>query len=138
MKLILADGTIHSEEGVIDADAGQIDRNTGAITLRAKFNNPDKLLRSGNTGKIILEQIHPNVLMVPQESITKVQDKTFVFTLMPDSTVRRKEVNISGKAGQNYILKPNNISEGETIIQSGVNKIKDGMKVEAYQQKQLP
>jgi membrane fusion protein (multidrug efflux system) len=138
VKLILADGTIHSEEGIIDADAGQIDRNTGAITLRAKFNNPDKLLRSGNTGKIILEQIHPNVLMVPQESITKVQDKTFVFTLMPDSTVRRKEVNISGKAGQNYILKPNNISEGETIIQSGVNKIKDGMKVEAYQQKQLP
>ena len=138
VKLILADGTIHSEEGVIDADAGQIDRNTGAITLRAKFNNPDKLLRSGNTGKIILEQIHPNVLMVPQESITKVQDKTFVFTLMPDSTVRRKEVNISGKAGQNYILKADNISEGETIIQSGVNKIKDGMKVEAYQQKQLP
>jgi membrane fusion protein (multidrug efflux system) len=76
--------------------------------------------------------------MVPQESITKVQDKTFVFTLMPDSTVRRKEVNISGKAGQNYILKADNISEGETIIQSGVNKIKDGMKVEAYQQKQLP
>ena len=133
VKLILADGTIHSEEGIIDADAGQIDRNTGAITLRAKFNNPDKLLRSGNTGKIILEQIHPNVLMVPQQSITKIQDKNFVFVLKADSTVRRQEVNISGKAGENYILKEGDLPEGETIIQSGVNKIKDGMKVEGYQ-----
>ncbi|GAB2990544.1 efflux RND transporter periplasmic adaptor subunit [uncultured Cyclobacterium sp.] len=134
VKLILADGTIYSEEGVIDADAGQIDRNTGAITLRAKFDNPDKLLRSGNTGKIILEQIHPDVLMVPQESITKIQDKNFVFVLKADSTVERKEVKINGKAGQNFILNENNISEGATIIQSGVNKIKDGMKIEPYQQ----
>jgi membrane fusion protein (multidrug efflux system) len=138
VKLILADGTTYSEEGVIDADAGQIDRTTGAITLRAKFDNPDKLLRSGNTGKIILEQIHPNVLMVPQQSITKIQDKNFVFILKADSTVERKEVTISGKAGQNFILKENNISEGETIIQSGVNKIKDGMKVEAYKQTAIP
>lgn len=134
VKLILADGTIYSEEGVIDADAGQIDRNTGAITLRAKFDNPDKLLRSGNTGKIILEQIHPDVLMVPQESITKIQDKNFVFILKADSTVERKEVKINGKAGRNFILNENNISEGTTIIQSGVNKIKDGMKIEPYQQ----
>ncbi|AEL27098.1 efflux RND transporter periplasmic adaptor subunit [Cyclobacterium marinum] len=138
VKLILADGTIYSEEGVIDADAGQIDRNTGAITLRAKFDNPDKLLRSGNTGKIILEQIHPDVLMVPQQSITKIQDKNFVFILKADSTVERKEVKINGKAGQNFILNENNISEGTTIIQSGVNKIKDGMKIEAYQQVPTP
>jgi membrane fusion protein (multidrug efflux system) len=138
VKLILADGTIHSEEGVIDADAGQIDRTTGAITLRAKFDNPDKLLRSGNTGKIILEQIHPNVLMVPQQSIAKIQDKNFVFILNADSTVERKEVIINGKSGQNFILKENNISEGETIVQSGVNKIKDGMKVEAYRQTAIP
>ncbi|MDO6437262.1 efflux RND transporter periplasmic adaptor subunit [Cyclobacterium sp. 1_MG-2023] len=134
VKLILADGTIYSEEGVIDADAGQIDRNTGAITLRAKFDNPDKLLRSGNTGKIILEQIHPDVLMVPQESIAKIQDKNFVFILKADSIVERKEVKINGKAGKNFILNENNISEGTTIIQSGVNKIKDGMKIEPYQQ----
>lgn len=138
VKLILADGTIYSEEGVIDADAGQIDRNTGAITLRAKFDNPDKLLRSGNTGKIILEQIHPNVIMVPQQSITKIQDKNFVFMLKADSTVERREVKINGKAGQNFILDENNISEGTTIIQSGVNKVKDGMKIEAYQQMGTP
>lgn len=138
VKLVLADGTIYSEEGVIDADAGQIDRNTGAITLRAKFDNPDKLLRSGNTGKIILEQIHPDVLMVPQESITKIQDKNFVFILKADSTVERKEIKINGKAGGDFILHENHISEGTTIIQSGVNKIKDGMKIEPYQQVPTP
>lgn len=133
VKLILADGTVYSEEGVIDADAGQINRTTGAITLRAKFDNPNKLLRSGNTGKIILEQVHPDVLMVPQKAITKVQDKNFVFILEADSTVERKEVHINGKAGENFIIKDSNISEGETIIQSGVHKVKDGMKVEGYQ-----
>jgi membrane fusion protein (multidrug efflux system) len=104
VKLVLADGKLYDHIGIIDADAGQINRSTGAITLRAKFPNPDNLLRSGNTGKIILEQIHPDVILVPQQATSVIQDKTFVFVMRPDSVVERREVRIEGKSGKNYIV----------------------------------
>src|SRR5690606_5841634 len=129
VKLILADGKVYDHIGVIDADAGQINRNTGAITLRAKFTNPDNLLRSGNTGKIILEQFHPNVILVPQQATSVIQDKTFVFVVRPDSVVERREVRIEGKSGKNYIVNEKGLRAGEMIVLSGLNKITDGTKL---------
>jgi len=129
VKLVLADGKMYDQIGIIDADAGQINRNTGAITLRAKFPNPDNLLRSGNTGKIILEQIHPDVILVPQQATSVIQDKTFVFVVRPDSVVERREVHIEGKSGKNYIVNESGLRPGETIVLTGLNKIADGTKL---------
>ncbi len=129
VSLILADGMLYDQIGVIDADAGQINRNTGAITLRAKFKNPKNILRSGNTGKIILEQIHPDVILVPQEATSVIQDKTFVFVVKPDSIVERREIKIEGKSDKNYIVNQNTMRAGEIIVVSGLNKITDGSKV---------
>jgi len=129
VKLVLADGKLYDHIGIIDADAGQINRSTGAITLRAKFPNPDNLLRSGNTGKIILEQIHPDVILVPQQATSVIQDKTFVFVMRPDSVVERREVRIEGKSGKNYIVDESGLRAGETIVLSGLNKITDGTRL---------
>lgn len=137
VKLVLADGTLYDQPGIIDADAGQIDRNTGAITFRAKFDNPDKLLRTGNTGKIILEQIHPEVLMVPQQATTAIHDKTFIYVLNSDNTAERREVKIEGKSGKNYIVKEENLEEGDVIVLSGINKINEGTLISPYEQKNL-
>ncbi len=67
VKLVLSDGSVYERAGHIDANSGQIDKSTGSINLRAKFDNPDTLLRSGSTGKIIMEQIYPNAILIPQE-----------------------------------------------------------------------
>src|SRR5690606_10939442 len=112
VKLILADGTEFDQIGIIDADAGQIERSTGSISLRAKFKNPDAILRTGNTGKIILEQVHPDVLLVPQQATTVIQDKMFVFILDDENRAVRKEIKVEGKSGKNYIVNEENLSEG--------------------------
>lgn len=129
VKLILADGQEYSHTGIVDADAGQIDRSTGSITLRAKFDNPDRLLRSGNTGKIVMEQIHPNVIMVPQTATMAIQDKTFVFVLLQDNTAQRRQITIEGKSGENYIVNNKNIKANERIVLSGFDRLTDGIKV---------
>ena len=130
VKLVLADGTLFDQIGVIDADAGQIERSTGSITLRAKFDNPDAILRTGNTGKIILEQIHPDVLLVPQQATSVIQDKMFVFILDQENKAVRKEIKVEGQSGQYYIVNEENLSEGDIIITAGLDKVTEGTKID--------
>ncbi|MEM1134925.1 MAG: efflux RND transporter periplasmic adaptor subunit [Bacteroidota bacterium] len=129
VKLILADGYVYEHTGRIDANSGQLNRNTGSITLRAVFDNPDTLLRTGNTGKILMEQIYPNAILIPQSSALSIQDKKFVFVLDENDLTVRKEIGIEGRSGKNYIIKSESLSEDDRIVVSGINKLTDGIKI---------
>ena len=129
VKLILADGYIYDYTGRIDANSGQINRNTGSITLRAVFTNPDTLLRSGNTGKILMEQIYPNAILIPQSAAISIQDKKFVFVIDADSLTSRREIQIEGISGQDYIISNSSLSAGDRIVTAGLNKLTDGIKI---------
>ena len=129
VKLILADGYIYDYTGHIDANSGQINRNTGSITLRAVFANPDTLLRSGNTGKVLMEQIYPNAILIPQSAAMSVQDKKFVFTLDENNLTKRKEIVIEGRTGKDFIISDKSLKENDRIVISGLNKLTDSVKI---------
>ncbi|MFC0181961.1 efflux RND transporter periplasmic adaptor subunit [Pseudarcicella hirudinis] len=95
--LVLADNTVYQEKGRIDIIDGQFDKNTGAITVRAKFPNTKGLLRSGNTGKIRLSLKHNNALLVPQSATVEMQDKVFVYAVGKDNKVSKQPVTVGGK-----------------------------------------
>src|SRR5690606_38184357 len=127
--LVLADGSIYDHPGIVDATSGQIDRATGSISLRAKFKNPDTLLRLGNTGKILMEQVYPDAVMIPQGATVSIQDKKFVFVLTENNTAERREIEIEGISGNNYIVKDKSLSADDRIITSGLDKLANGIKV---------
>jgi len=129
VKLVLADGTTYEHGGVVDAVSGQVDRSTGSISYRAKFSNPDTLLRLGNTGKIIMEQVYPKAILIPQGATVSIQDKKFVFALKKDNTVERREIEIEGISGRQYIIKSKNLTAGDRIVISGLDKLTNGVKV---------
>ena len=129
VKLVLSDGSEYERTGVIDANSGQIDRSTGSINLRTKFANPDTLLRSGSTGKVIMEQIYPNAILIPQGATTSIQDKEFVFRFQEDSTVLRTEITLEGRTGKQYIISGQTLRAGDRIVVSGLNKLTNGVKV---------
>lgn len=129
VKLILADGYEYNHVGHIDANSGQINRSTGSITLRAVFTNPDTLLRSGNTGKVLMEQIYPNAILIPQSAAISIQDKKFVFVLDENDLTFRREIEIEGRSGQDYIISNNSLSENDRIVIAGLNKLSDSVKI---------
>lgn len=137
VKLILADGFEYEHVGHIDANSGQINRNTGSITLRAIFTNPDTLLRSGNTGKILMEQIYPNAILIPQSAAISVQDKKFVFLIDENNRTWRKEIEIEGRSGQDYIISNNSLSANDRIVISGLNKLTDSVTIKPVEGEQL-
>lgn len=126
VSLILADGTTYPQKGKIQIVDGQFDKNTGSISLRAVFPNPQGLLRSGNTGKVRLEQTHAQALLVPKASTMDVQDKIFVYFVGPGNKLQRRAITVSGKSGNNYLISEG-LKKGETIVFSGL----DGLAEEA-------
>src|SRR5258708_34276202 len=98
---------------------GQFDKSTGAITLRASFPNAQGLLRSGNTGKIRLSLQHKDALIVPQSATMELQDKVFVFAVADSNKVKKQEITIIGKSGNNYLVK-DGVKAGDKIVTSGL------------------
>lgn len=129
VELLLADNTVYPQQGKIELVQGQFDKTTGAITFRAAFPNPHKVLRSGNTGKIRLPQLFNEVLVVPQEATFEIQDKVFVFTVDNNNKVASKPIGLSGKTSYYYFVNKG-LSKGEKIVLSGTGNLKDGTQIQ--------
>lgn len=127
-SLILADGIEYQEKGKIDAISGQINKSTGAISLRASFPNSEDLMRSGNTGTIKIQETRKNVILIPQEITTNIQDKTFVHLLSEENKVILREIKINGVANKNFIVSEG-LDRNDVVIKTGFNKLSEGMRV---------
>ncbi len=125
VSLVMAGGETYSEKGRLGTVSGQFDQATGSVRIRAVFPNPHALLRSGNTGDVVLESLSHDVLVVPQASTVELQDKIFVFLLGPGNKVKRQVITVAGKSGNNYIVS-SGLKAGDTIVTIGVDKLKDG------------
>ncbi|MDP9962083.1 efflux RND transporter periplasmic adaptor subunit [Chryseobacterium lathyri] len=129
VSLLLSGGEKYAQTGKIDAVEGQFNKTTGSITLRAKFNNPDNLLRSGNTGKIVMEQFYSNVVLLPIASTRTIQDKIFVFSVKGGKAVMLP-VEVTGKAGDNFIVSKG-LKAGDEYIVTGFDRLQPGTPVVA-------
>ena len=125
VSLVLADNSLHPQQGKIDVVDGQFDRTTGAITVRASFPNPQGLLRSGNTGKIRLGLQHANALLIPQSATMEMQDKIFVYVVSDSNKVSRQSISVVGKSGTDYLVK-DGIKPGDRIVFSGMDHLQEG------------
>ncbi len=128
VSLVLADNNLYSQQGKIDMIDGQFDKNTGAITLRASFVNPQGLLRSGNTGKVRLGQVHRSALVVPQEATLEIQDKVFVYAVRDSNKVYKQPLTIIGKSGTNYLV-GEGLKAGDRIVFSNLDHLQEGGKI---------
>ena len=81
VSLLLANNQPHRYKGTIETIEGEFDNNTGNIAFRAKFPNPDLLLKHGETGKVQMTLPLHQVLVIPQKATYELQDKTYVYEI---------------------------------------------------------
>lgn len=129
IELVLPDGSIYSQKGKVQTVTGQFDNSVGAISFRAVFPNAERLLRSGNTGKIRIPQLLSNALIVPQEATFEVQDKVFVFALGDSNKVASKPIVVAGKTPHYYFV-DEGLQAGEKIVFPGTGNLQDGMVIQ--------
>ena len=140
VKLQLADGSIYDYEGRVVAASGVINQATGTVQLKAQFPNPDKLLKSGGSGSIILPQMSESAIVIPQSVVMEVQNKKFVYVVDDKGVARYTEIMVNPQTdGVNYIV-TGGLKEGDRYVTNGITKLHDGDTIKAitperYQQK---
>ncbi|MBC7653639.1 MAG: efflux RND transporter periplasmic adaptor subunit [Oligoflexus sp.] len=128
VSLMLANNQPLKYKGVVELIEGQFDSETGNIAFRAKFPNPDKLLRNGETGKVLMTVPLKNALIIPQKSTFEIQDKIFVFVVDDKGVVKSKPITVASELDDLYIVS-GGLSEKDRILLEGIQKVKDDDKV---------
>ncbi|MCA9086599.1 MAG: efflux RND transporter periplasmic adaptor subunit, partial [Planctomycetaceae bacterium] len=92
IELKLANGKIFPQEGKIGAIEADFDNTTGNIAFRADFDNPDKLLRHGQTGTILIHRKLDDVIVIPQRATYEILAKRYVYVVDEDNVVHQRDI----------------------------------------------
>ena len=140
VQLQLADGSVYGHEGKVTKMSGVIDAATGSVQVIALFPNPEKQLKSGGSGAIIIPKSNTDAIIIPQSCVMEVQNKKFVYTLGKDNKVQYTEIKVDPQNdGNNYIV-TEGLKAGDKYVTNGITKLSDQMEIvpitpERYQQK---
>ena len=140
VKLKLADGTVYAHEGKVTKMSGVIDQATGSVQLIAAFPNTEKKLKSGGAGVVIIPRQNNNAIIIPQNCVSEVQNKKFVYLLSEGNKVKYSEIKVDPQNdGNNYVV-TEGLKTGDKYVTNGVTKLSDGMEIvpitpERYKQK---
>ena len=140
VQLRLADGTIYNHEGKVTKMSGVIDAATGSVQIIALFPNPEKLLKSGGSGSIVIPKSNSSAIVIPQGCVSEVQDKKFIYLLGEGNKVKYSEIKVDPQNdGKNYIV-TEGLKVGDKYVTNGITKLSDGMEIvpitpEQYEQK---
>ena len=128
VELLLADGTYHKYTGKIETMEGEFDATTGTIAIRAKFSNPQKLLKHGSSGKVRMGTEMKNAILVPQKSTLEIQDRTFVYLLGSDKKVTLRSFKPLMRFSHFYIVE-SGLKPGDEIIYEGIQNVREGLTI---------
>ena len=140
LRLQLADGTIYGYEGHVTSISGVIDQATGTAQLKARFPNPDKLLKSGGSGTIIIPRTSSEAIIIPQSVVSEVQNKKFVYLLSDSNKVAYTEITVDPQNDGNHFIVTSGLKVGDKYVTNGITKLTDQMEIvpitpERYQEK---
>ncbi len=123
-KLLLANNQLHKYPGFIETIEGEFDNNTGTIPFRAKFPNPELLLKHGETGKVQLKINLKNALIIPQRATFELQDKTYVYVIDQNNKVSSRNINVKQRLPNIYVIDAG-LSTKDRILLEGIQSVKE-------------
>lgn len=129
VSLLLANNTEHKYPGMIETIESEFDNATGNIAFRARFPNPEKLLRHGETGKIRMTVPVTNALIIPQKSTYEMQDRIYVYVVDKNNIVRSRNITVLQKLPDLYIV-GSGLSATDKILLEGVQNVKEDQAIE--------
>lgn len=129
VSLQLGDQSMYDHKGKVESISGVIDTGTGAVTLRAEFTNPERLLNSGGSGNVIIPTIMKDCIVIPQSATVQQQDQRIVYKVVNGKAVSQliKVENIDD--GRNFIVK-DGLKSGDVIVSEGAGMVHEGDVVE--------
>ncbi len=129
IELLLANGSKFPQSSKIGAIEAQFNNETGNIPFRADFPNPDRLLRHGQTGTVLIHRTSKNAIVIPQRATFEILDKRYVYVVDQDDVVHQREIDIQHKMDDIFVIKEG-LDVNDKIVLEGARQVRDGEKVE--------
>jgi RND family efflux transporter MFP subunit len=128
VSLVLADGIEHKYKGQIETVEGAIDENTGNIAFRARFPNPERIIKHGASGRVRVPKRFDNALVVPQKSTFEIQDRVYVYALDTSNALHMRQIKIQQRLPHLFIIS-SGLNPGDKILFEGIQTVKDGQTI---------
>jgi membrane fusion protein (multidrug efflux system) len=133
LELILADGSKYAHTGKFDFADRAINPQTGTLTVRAVFPNPQDLLRPGMTGRVrMVYDVVESAIVIPQKAVTEMLGRQFVSVVSADGKVEQRPVRTGDRIGEQWVIE-DGLKPGEAVVVEGVQKARPGSVVKAVQ-----
>ncbi|MGN1354449.1 MAG: efflux RND transporter periplasmic adaptor subunit [Alloprevotella sp.] len=129
VSLKLTGGGRYAYGGRVDAVSGLVDAETGAVVMRATFDNPDRKLRSGGSGVVVVPHVRTDAIVIPQEATYEIQDKHFVYVIVHGKT-KSQEIKIDDYDNGHDFIVTSGLKRGDRIIAEGAGLLHEGVEVE--------
>lgn len=126
--LKLANNNLYGHEGRIEAIESEFDRSTGNIAFRSRFPNPERILKHGSSGKVIVKEHLNDALLVPQKSTFEIQDKLYVFVVNQEGVLQQRNI-LPKMRFQDFYIVESGVTKDEKILFEGAENMKDGNKI---------
>ncbi len=128
VRLLLANNELYPYDGLFETVEADFNNETGNIAFRATFPNPERLLRHGETGTVLLPSHLKNALFIPQSATFDILDKKFVFVVDKDGTVNTRQITVGAEMPHLYTV-TNGLSTQDNVLVDGLRKVKNGDKI---------
>lgn len=134
VELMLADGSKFSQVGKIGAIEADFNNQTGTVPFRADFPNPDRLLRHGQTGNVLISKVVNDAIVIPQRAVFEVLSKRYVYVVDKEDVAHQREIEVENELEDVFVVK-SGVGVEDKIVLEGIRQIRDGDKVE-YEDRQ--
>ena len=129
VTFLFKSGTEYGKKGRITSMTGTVDRTTGALTCKATFPNPNGVLYSGIQGTVVIPIDVKEVMVVPQNAIVRLQNKSLAYKVGPDSCAYSTIVETVGFSSDRDLVVTKGLEVGDVIVVEGANNLVEGQRV---------
>jgi len=123
-----ADGSVYPFTGKIATLDRAIDPQTGTLTVRISFPNPDRRLIPGMT--TVLRVRNADIgrqLVIPNKAITEQMGEYYTYVIQGDSVVQNR-IALGSKVADKVVVREG-LKAGDKIVVEGTQKLRQGAKV---------
>ena len=122
-------GAEYPRKGRITSITGTVDRTTGALTCKATFPNPDGILYSGIQGTVVIPYDVKDVIVIPQNAVVRLQNKSLVYKVGEDNCAYSAIVTTVGIGSDRDLVVTSGLEVGDVIVTEGANNVYEGQRV---------
>ena len=126
---LFKNGAEYPLKGRITSITGMVDRTTGTLTCKATFPNPDGGLYSGEQGTVVVPFDINDVMVVPQNAVVRLQNKSLVYKVGADSCAYSVIVTTENFSSERDLVITSGLQVGDVIVTQGANNVTEGQKV---------